>query len=271
LGHGQRPQHTGGPSGAAADSRHNHAGSRGSSPVPHPSAARGPLPVGKRGRPLPGRTSPGPQGDGATFQDPALAAASLVRPKALFPPITRPSNPEDLPAASPQRPPHFVPSAWGGPGQLRAPSPATASSLPRSPQPGARGLREGVVHSKSARSATTSLQAGPGSPIAPPDNREQFLIWLDSTFGGDGVAAGGAGTLLDGGDCGGGFRDEAQRRRQQRRAFEEQWGLVCSGGRGGKEAGGTDGKGLQRLLCRPLHHLWQGSPDAYTRQGSWGL
>jgi hypothetical protein len=211
-------------------------------------------------QPTGGRVSPHPRAP--ANHDPALAAAGAVRPKVLFPPIGRPCNPNEPHTCGDGAAPGPLP-LLGAPGSptLTSPSP------PRSPAVGPRtvagGGAGGVAHCKSGKSVGTSVWAAPGSPIAPPDTREQFLIWLDSTFAAPDGAAGG----LSG--CAG-FREEAQRRRQRKAAFEEQWGCGGGGGGGGGEGGacGGDARGLQRLLCRPLYHLWQDSPDAFDRQGA---
>lgn len=205
----------------------------------------------------------------ATTHDPALAAASIVRPKVLFPPIGRPSNPDDPTSGtgagcSGSGAPHGVPG--GAYPWAESPGGAAArGSPPHSPQLRPRtvgGLRAvgagGLGRSKSSKSQATSMWASPGSPIAPPDSREQFLIWLDSTFAGDAAAGGGSGGAA-------GYQAEAMKRRQRRMLFEEQWGLGCGGE--GLGTGGIESRGLQRLLCRPLHHLWQDSPEAFSRQG----
>lgn len=202
-----------------------------------------------------------PHGTKAT-QDVALAAAATIRPKVLFPPIGCPSNPDDPTAGagtlgSPQSSPQGSPLPFGLPPPQRSPQgrPGTVHNS------GSGALR----NVKSCRSRGTSVWTSPGSPIAPPDSREQFLIWLDSTFTAPDAAAG---PNSGDGAAGGGYREEAQRRRQQRLEFEEQWGLGCSCPDAAAPGAGMESRGLQRLLCRPLYHLWQDSPEAFSRQGN---
>lgn len=136
--------------------------------------------------------------------DTALNPTTVVRPKVLFPPIsrstagmlaatagsreqwTRASSPPATgqqqqpglsPPASPTAACRASPSRQGGRGQVGFNPPPTA------------GARGGTAHSRSPvrnRSvksrAATSVAGVPGSPMRPPDSREQFLIWSDQIF-----------------------------------------------------------------------------------------
>jgi hypothetical protein len=128
--------------------------------------------------------------------DSALSAAAVLRPKVVFPPISR-SNvgltaSEQFRAGSPT-------SAWPSPPGTAA---AMQGSMPDDVVQGLSGGRgrrpsalcpphggNGTAHSarnvgaRSAKSrAATSVAGMPGSPIAAADSREQFMIWMDSTF-----------------------------------------------------------------------------------------
>jgi hypothetical protein len=160
--------------------------------------------------------------------DPVLAAASVVRPKVLFPSIMQHQGNVAAATAS---------VAAGSP----APLPG-ASTRPQPPPPGS--LQPGA--------ATAQVPATGGS--SSPDLRRQFLAWLDGTLAAGDAAANELGPGSGGGGNGGGGGSSSG-----------------SGGGGGGALGScglADRASLQRLLCRPLQHLWQGSPEALARQGA---
>jgi hypothetical protein len=128
--------------------------------------------------------------------DSALSAAAVLRPKVVFPPISRSNvgstGSEQFRAGSPL-------SAWPSPPGTAA---AMAGSMPDDvmqglaggrgcrpsalvPPHGGNGTAHGMrnVGARSAKSrAATSVAGMPGSPMGAPDSREQFMIWMDSTF-----------------------------------------------------------------------------------------
>lgn len=136
--------------------------------------------------------------------DTALCSSTVVRPKVLFPPISRstagmlaasagsreqwiragspPANGQQQqqglsPPASPTAAGRASPSRQGPRGQVGFSPPPTA------------GARGGTAHgrpparNRSMKSrAATSVAGVLGSPMRPPDSREQFLIWSDQIF-----------------------------------------------------------------------------------------
>jgi hypothetical protein len=128
--------------------------------------------------------------------DSALSAAAVLRPKVVFPAISRSNvgltGNEQYRAGSPL-------SAWPSPPGTAA---AVAGSMPDDAMQGLSGGRgcrpsalvpphggNGTAHgmrnvgARSAKSrAATSVAGMPGSPMGAPDSREQFMIWMDSTF-----------------------------------------------------------------------------------------
>lgn len=148
--------------------------------------------------------------------DAALSPNTVIRPKVMFPPISRSTagmlqatagtreqwiragSPQTAgqqqqqqtglsPPGSPTAAGRTSPSRGGLRVQLAAPSP-----------PRTAGTRSGTAHgrnpvrNRSQKSrAATSVAGVPGSPMRPPDSREQFLIWSDQIF--DSAFADGAG------------------------------------------------------------------------------
>lgn len=123
--------------------------------------------------------------------DTVVTAAAVLRPKVVFPPISRSAgdvgcNTEAFRASSPSSP-TAAGSGWpGSPTAGQAESGALATGLSKPPAiipPRSAGLRSSQgPRSLRSRGAATSVAAMPGSPGIAPDNREQFLIWMDSTF-----------------------------------------------------------------------------------------
>eukprot|EP00882_Tetradesmus_deserticola_P015812 GHRQ01016854.1.p1 GENE.GHRQ01016854.1~~GHRQ01016854.1.p1 ORF type:complete len:270 (-),score=86.08 GHRQ01016854.1:461-1270(-) len=128
--------------------------------------------------------------------DSALSAAAVLRPKVVFPPICRsnvglsaneqgragsaasawPSPPGSAAAGTGHMPDDAVQGVSGGRGSRPA-----ALCPPHGGSGTAQGTRN--VGTRSAKSrAATSVSGMPGSPTAAPDSREQFMIWMDSTF-----------------------------------------------------------------------------------------
>ena len=206
--------------------------------------------------------------------DSALSAASMLRPKVILPPITKlaheaargsldqtaavgystipdtqaPVNQDALATAlkKPNRPEGTFPQGPPSPSQA-ATGHGASTAFPKS-----------IIAVRSGRSrAGTSTWGSPGSPIAPPTSKEQFLIWMDSTFndhtdqqeGGleDGGSGGGAGGMVV--------------RTARRMLWDEQGEWL--------DVEPETSKGLQRLLCRPLSHLWQETPESRARAGRW--
>ncbi|WIA12059.1 hypothetical protein OEZ85_012136 [Tetradesmus obliquus] len=198
--------------------------------------------------------------------DSALSAATVLRPKVVFPPISRSNvgltGSEQFRASSPT-------SAWPSPPGTAA---AMGGSMPDDvvqclsgnrgcrpsalcPPHGGNGTAHGMrsAGARSAKSrAATSVAGMPGSPIAAPDSREQFMIWMDSTFtdvSGDGSA----------------MRAQSPQAAAERVSFRRQ--LWDENGEWLQPEPETS-QALQRLLCRPLKHLWQDTPEARLRSGN---
>ncbi|KAF8071180.1 hypothetical protein HT031_001262 [Scenedesmus sp. PABB004] len=226
---------------------------------------------------LPG-AAPAPTGGGGAAGvlgaslDSALGAAAVLRPKVVFPPISRGGaalGGGGTGGGDGLHPGSLQPAAGGQlSGGCGPPSPPAGGGAPpglvggqgfRPPAlapPGtAHGQRGGGARSaKSARSAAATSVAGvPGSPSgAPPDSREQFIIWLDSTFLELGDRALAFGATPSG---------PAHDRRSARRPLWDDRGDWL-------QPEPESATALQRLLCRPLKHLWQDSPEARARAGN---
>lgn len=121
--------------------------------------------------------------------DSALAAAAVVRPKVVFPPISRSTvglpEGEAFRAGSPTAgwpSPPATAAAGAGNDVLRGLAGGCRPSALVPPHSGGHGLRGGVGGRSAKSRAATSVAGMPGSPTAAPDSREQFLIWMDSTF-----------------------------------------------------------------------------------------
>lgn len=140
--------------------------------------------------------------------DAALSSGSMVRPKVIFPPIScstagmlaaqsgareqwvRAGSP---PLAEQQQPqqqqgqsPPTSPTARASPnlqgrGLMGCNPPHTATGVRGSTA--CAGLGRTACRNRSMKSrAATSIAGAPGSAMSAPDSREQFLIWMDSTF-----------------------------------------------------------------------------------------
>lgn len=122
--------------------------------------------------------------------DTVLAAAGVLRPKVVFPSITRaaavsgegadyarassPSSPTATSTMWPGSPSAASQAAPGSPAAAGKPSVVPPRTAPSRGSPGNRNLR--------SRGAASSVAGIPGSPMAAPDSKEQFMIWMDSTF-----------------------------------------------------------------------------------------
>jgi hypothetical protein len=136
--------------------------------------------------------------------DTALSPSTIVRPKVLFPPISR-STAGMLAASSGTREQWIRAASPPATGQQQQqgfspPASPTAAGRASPSRQGARGqvgfipspsacARGGTGHGRSPprnRSiksrAATSVAGVPGTAMRPPDSREQFLIWSDQIF-----------------------------------------------------------------------------------------
>lgn len=138
--------------------------------------------------------------------DTALCPSTVIRPKVMFPPISRSTagmlaanagtreqwiRAGSPPTAGQQQQGQVDMSPPGSPTAAGPMSPSRGGPrvrLAASP-PRTAGTRSGTAHGRSPvrnRSqksrAATSIAGVPGSPMRPPDSREQFLIWSDQIF-----------------------------------------------------------------------------------------
>jgi hypothetical protein len=128
--------------------------------------------------------------------DSALSAAAVLRPKVVFPPITRSGHDPHVTAASdkqlaidPARPPQqscpVSPTGALGGLALQVQQQEVAADIRRPlavalPSPSHSPKQAG--RSPNSRGGPTSVAGQPGSPLAAFDAREQFLLWMDGTF-----------------------------------------------------------------------------------------
>lgn len=125
--------------------------------------------------------------------DTALTSGALMRPKVLFPSITkgtagllaaRPSRftgqyTKESPTHSPSAAAATSPASPASPGQQGRPiaSPHTAGHPPGA-SAGGRAMPKSAASGRTQRSrAATSVAGVPGSPLHASDSREQFLMW----------------------------------------------------------------------------------------------
>jgi hypothetical protein len=224
------------------------------------------------------------------------AIAAVARPKVLLPPITKlggdvawevgghsvPGVTAGSPRAgqSPKSPHGPIADGSAGVSGVRSASMIQNASAVMS---GSGGRLERAGRSLKSR-AGTSVWGAPGSPIAPPDSREQFLIWMEATFTEGTPAApyagpsrggaaeegrrstpGTAGGHSSGGGPGGGGGGEVpqgggQVTRTRRRLLWDENGEWV-------EVEPESSRTLHRLLCRPVSHMWQETPEARARAG----
>lgn len=138
--------------------------------------------------------------------DAALSPGTVVRPKVVFPPISRSTagmlaassaGEQWVRAGSPtgleqqqleQSLPASPAAGQGRTSPSRQGRGAAAGNNPPRTATGARGSTAYAATRSPARNrsvksrAATSVAGVPGSPMSAPDSREQFLIWMDSTF-----------------------------------------------------------------------------------------
>jgi len=173
--------------------------------------------------------------------------AQQIRPKVVFPPIVE--NKEDV---------------W----QMRNKDVRAASrmaTMSRSQtrmrvtdqeQGGAVSFRDTSRHASSVggNSDRMSTMESPSSAnlAMPQDSRTRFMSWVDSTFAGEGLegnsSMAGAYNALD-----------AQKQTCRRAMWDENGDWL--------DSEPESSKLLNKLLCRPLNHLWNDSPETRARHG----
>ncbi|MEW5306191.1 MAG: hypothetical protein WDW36_008675 [Sanguina aurantia] len=181
-----------------------------------------------------------------------IALAATVRPKVVFPSITiRERN--DTSRGRDKNPSMPSAAGAGSPGlQLGGQLARTCGSLTT---PSDATML--CVHGGNTSTSGEGFEQPAGEGHDAHDSRNRFLSWIDSTFL-DLEAAGGAPfTVKAAGSIPAGT--EAHRKTFRRALWDENGDWL--------EEEPESMKALHRLLCRPLNHLWNETPEVRARHG----
>ncbi|KAJ9524025.1 hypothetical protein QJQ45_022487, partial [Haematococcus lacustris] len=196
------------------------------------------------------------------------AIAITVRPKVVFPPIVE--NKEDVwagqspgSAMGPNQAARWNAAAQRSPGSLpqvqqASPQPQASWSGTQPPSESVRGSEAGSLAPASETSRAPSMvqqvPGNAGADVMTSDSRQRFLSWLDSTF-----MAGADGLGSDASQSGNGPRDDGGKRSFRKPLWDEYGDWL--------DEEPESAKALGKLLCRPLNHLWNDSPEVRHRHG----
>eukprot|EP00879_Flechtneria_rotunda_P024201 GHRR01025649.1.p1 GENE.GHRR01025649.1~~GHRR01025649.1.p1 ORF type:complete len:986 (+),score=357.96 GHRR01025649.1:892-3849(+) len=190
--------------------------------------------------------------------DSTMPAAAVLRPKVVFPAISKGTVTGHAGAIE-----SYSPIAMGLP-NLGSPA-LPGAEVQQGQQPGVKHRPPGIltavnggtgypspipVGALSCKSkAATSIAGFPGSPTSTIDSKDQFLIWMDTTFA----------DMQQSRERGMSPVADVERKTTRRQMFDEDGKWL--------QPEPETSQALQRLMCRPLKHMWQDSPQARARAG----